>query len=100
MQTQTLTRPKNLSASLSAASICADVLALFIGLGSAYTVKLVGDFPLSEIFVIVSVPILFALRPERIFRPDFKTAFLLLGRVKVCVCIAIFRPGLRMPWVI
>lgn len=79
MQTQTLTRPKNLSASLSAASICADVLALFIGLGSAYTVKLVGDFPLSEIFVIVSVPILFALRPERIFRPDFKTAFLLLG---------------------
>src|SRR5271165_5117746 len=79
MRTQTLSRPGSRLGSLSTASIFADVVALAVGLGSAYTLKLVGDIPLSEVILIPLAPILFALHPERVFRPTFKFLFLLMG---------------------
>ena len=47
-------------------SLGGDILALLVGLGACYTVKLVGDIPLSEVILIPSIPILFAIHPGRL----------------------------------
>jgi hypothetical protein len=47
-------------------SLGGDILALLVGLGVCYTVKLIGDIPLSEIILIPSIAILIAIHPERL----------------------------------
>jgi hypothetical protein len=79
IRTQNLARLEYLPVTPSSISICADVIALVIGIGASLTVKLVGNLPLSEVILIPLAPIFFALRPARIFRSIFKVPFMLIG---------------------
>jgi len=49
-----------------AQSLGGDVLAFLIGLGSCFTLKIIGDIPICELILIPSLPLLFTMNPHRL----------------------------------
>ncbi len=57
----------------------ADLVALAIGLTASATVHFVGDLPISEVILVALLPVILAVHGRRVFRPEYKTLFVLLG---------------------
>jgi hypothetical protein len=55
------------------------VLAAVIGVATSFSVRLVGDLPISEILLLPLLPILLFLHGRRVFRPGLKMVFILMG---------------------
>ena len=60
-------------------SIAADVFVLAVGLTSTFTIHLVGDLPVAEILVALSLPLLIVTRGSRLRRPRVKLVLGLLS---------------------
>jgi hypothetical protein len=57
----------------------ADVLAVIVGIGTEFTVHLVGELYISEILLLLVFPFLLVLRGKRALRPELKTIYSLMG---------------------
>lgn len=62
-----------------AVSLCADLLAFSIGIGSCYTVRVFGEIPGCEVILIPFLPVLLAIHPDRIVRRRLLIMFALMG---------------------
>jgi hypothetical protein len=56
----------------------ADLAVLAIGLTATSTVHFVGDLPISEVILLVLLPIILAVHGRRVLKPEFKALFFLL----------------------
>ncbi len=60
-------------------SIAADFLTFIVAACGTFTIHLVGEFPVSNILLIMVLPLLLLFRSDRLRRPRFKVIFILLG---------------------
>lgn len=56
-----------------------DVLAFVVGLGCSFSVHLIGQIQISDILLILLLPILLLLRARKAIRPGLKPVFILIG---------------------
>jgi hypothetical protein len=66
------------SSRIKVESIGADILILAIGLTCTFTVHMIGELPVSEILIVVALPVLLVTNTKSLFRPRMLTIYSLL----------------------
>lgn len=81
-------------------STMADVVTLVIGLTTTATVHFIGDLPISEVILVVLLPIVLAIHGRRVLKPEFKVVFSLLGLWFIGQAISdVYRHSATIDWI-